>query len=199
MSDDTARARTPRPDRRSRAAHRRRAGVDVPRGTASSSAASSTASRSSTRKTRWPVEGTKAEKRAERSVAYWLLLGGFSGLALLLVFLFWPWEYKPYGAEGELRLRLATPLYGADLRPVDPGDRHRRGAVPEEVHPRRDLHPGPPRRSLPRDSSARPSRPTSPTRLEGSTHQAAQADRAVARHRPRRVRCSARWWRSSAA
>ena len=26
------------------------------------------------------------------SVAYWLLLGGL-GLALLLVFLFWPWEY----------------------------------------------------------------------------------------------------------
>ena len=50
---------------------------------------------------RWPVEGTKAEKRAERTVAYWLLLGGFSGLALLLVFLFWPWEFKPYGSEGE--------------------------------------------------------------------------------------------------
>ena len=28
---------------------------------------------------RWPVEGTKAEKRAERSVSYWLLLGGVSG------------------------------------------------------------------------------------------------------------------------
>ncbi len=43
---------------------------------------------------RWPVEGTKAEKRAPRTVvAYWLLLGGLLGLALLLVFLFWPWEY----------------------------------------------------------------------------------------------------------
>src|SRR5262249_40190019 len=30
---------------------------------------------------RWPVEGTKAEKRAERSVARWLLLGGGFGLA----------------------------------------------------------------------------------------------------------------------
>ena len=44
---------------------------------------------------RWPVEGTRAEKRAERRVAFWLLLGGFSGLALLLIFLFWPWEYAP--------------------------------------------------------------------------------------------------------
>ena len=61
---------------------------------------------------RWPVEGTKAEKRAERTVAYWLLLGGFLGLALLLVFLFWPWEFKPYGSEGEFLYTLATPLYG---------------------------------------------------------------------------------------
>jgi ubiquinol-cytochrome c reductase iron-sulfur subunit len=61
---------------------------------------------------RWPVPGTKAEKRTERMVAYWLLLGGFSGLALLVVFLFWPWEYKPYGSEGEFLYSLATPLYG---------------------------------------------------------------------------------------
>jgi ubiquinol-cytochrome c reductase iron-sulfur subunit len=61
---------------------------------------------------RWPVEGTKAEKRAERAVSYWLLLGGILGLALLLVFLFWPWEYKPFGSEGELLYSLATPLYG---------------------------------------------------------------------------------------
>jgi ubiquinol-cytochrome c reductase iron-sulfur subunit len=64
------------------------------------------------KESRWPIEGTKAEKRAERTVAYWLLLGGFAGLALLLVFLFWPWEYKPYGSPGELVYSLATPLYG---------------------------------------------------------------------------------------
>ncbi|VEG40568.1 Rieske (2Fe-2S) domain-containing protein [Mycolicibacterium flavescens] len=61
---------------------------------------------------RWPVPDTKAEKRASRVVSYWLLLGGFSGLALLLVFLFWPWEYVPYGGEGELLFALTTPLYG---------------------------------------------------------------------------------------
>jgi ubiquinol-cytochrome c reductase iron-sulfur subunit len=64
------------------------------------------------KETRWPVEGTKAEKRAERSVARWLLFGGLCGLALLVVFLFWPWEYKPYGSEGEFIYSLATPLYG---------------------------------------------------------------------------------------
>ena len=61
---------------------------------------------------RWPVEGTKAEKRAERSVALWLLLGGAFGLALLLIFLFWPWEYKPAEAQGNFLYSLTTPLYG---------------------------------------------------------------------------------------
>jgi len=61
---------------------------------------------------RWPVEGTKAEKRAERTVAYWFLLGGLSGLALLVIFLLWPWEYKPFGSDGEFLYSLTTPLYG---------------------------------------------------------------------------------------
>jgi ubiquinol-cytochrome c reductase iron-sulfur subunit len=61
---------------------------------------------------RWPVEGTKAEKRAERGVALWLLLGGAFGLALLLIFLFWPWEYKPVEDQGNFLYSLTTPLYG---------------------------------------------------------------------------------------
>ncbi|MCV7353966.1 cytochrome bc1 complex Rieske iron-sulfur subunit [Mycolicibacterium fluoranthenivorans] len=61
---------------------------------------------------RWPIEGTKAEKRAARTVSYWLLFGGFAGLALLLIFLFWPWEYQPYGSKGEWAYSMATPLYG---------------------------------------------------------------------------------------
>ncbi|HWF27049.1 MAG TPA: ubiquinol-cytochrome c reductase iron-sulfur subunit [Mycobacterium sp.] len=61
---------------------------------------------------RWPVQGTRAEKRAERGVAVWLLLGGFFGLALLLIFLFWPWEYKPKEAAGSFWYSLTTPLYG---------------------------------------------------------------------------------------
>ena len=28
------------------------------------------------------------------------------------MFLFWPWEFKPYGSEGEFLYSLATPLYG---------------------------------------------------------------------------------------
>jgi ubiquinol-cytochrome c reductase iron-sulfur subunit len=61
---------------------------------------------------RWPIAGTKAEKRAERLVAIWLLLGGLFGLALLLVFLFWPWEYQPGASSGSFVYSLTTPLYG---------------------------------------------------------------------------------------
>jgi ubiquinol-cytochrome c reductase iron-sulfur subunit len=61
---------------------------------------------------RWPALPTKAEKRTERQVALWLLAGGFFGLALLLVFLFWPWEYKPEEAPGSFVYALTTPLYG---------------------------------------------------------------------------------------
>ncbi|MFM9033920.1 MAG: ubiquinol-cytochrome c reductase iron-sulfur subunit [Mycobacterium sp.] len=61
---------------------------------------------------RWPVPGTRAEKRSERLVAGWLLFGGFMGLALLLVFLFWPWQYKPYGVKGNLLYSWTTPMYG---------------------------------------------------------------------------------------
>ena len=64
------------------------------------------------KESRWPVEGTRAEKRSERTVAIWLLFGGIMGLALLLAFLFWPWEYKPYGVEGNFLYTMATPIYG---------------------------------------------------------------------------------------
>ncbi|HEU0190911.1 MAG TPA: ubiquinol-cytochrome c reductase iron-sulfur subunit [Mycobacterium sp.] len=61
---------------------------------------------------RWPVEGTRAEKRSERQVALWFLLGGGFGLALLLIFLFWPWHYTPEASPGGEMYALATPLYG---------------------------------------------------------------------------------------
>jgi ubiquinol-cytochrome c reductase iron-sulfur subunit len=61
---------------------------------------------------RWPVEGTKAEKRAERGVALWLLFGGLMALLLLVVFLFWPGGWKPTGVKGNLLYSWATPMYG---------------------------------------------------------------------------------------
>ena len=44
-------------------------------------------------------------------MAFWLLLGGFSGLALLLIFLFWPWEYKPR-PTGYWSTAWRHPVYG---------------------------------------------------------------------------------------
>ena len=115
------------------------------------------------KRTRWPVPGTKAEKRAERAVAYWLLLGGFSGLALLLIFLFWPWEYKPCGSEGEFFYALATPLYGLtfglSILAIGIGAvLFQKKFIPEEISIQ-ERHDG----RSPR-STARPSRPTSPMR-----------------------------------
>ena len=153
----------------------------------SSSAANSTASRSCTRKTRWPVQGTKAEKRAERSVANWLLLGGFSGLALLLVFLFWPWEYKGRTTPGHWWYDLATPLYGLtfglSILAIGIGAvLFQKKFIPEEISIQ-DRHDG---------SSPEIQRKTVAANLTrcagGLNDQAAQADRAVARHRSRRIR-----------
>ena len=63
----------------------------------------------------WPVRGTRAEKRAARSVALWFLISALSGLAFLLAFLFWPYEYLPPGAPGYLVRALYTPIVGGTL------------------------------------------------------------------------------------
>ncbi len=42
---------------------------------------------------RWPIPGTRAERRAERSVAAWFVVSALSAVAFLLAFLFWPHEY----------------------------------------------------------------------------------------------------------
>ncbi|QLY34434.1 ubiquinol-cytochrome c reductase iron-sulfur subunit [Nocardia huaxiensis] len=61
---------------------------------------------------RWPVEGTRAEKRAERRVAFWFALSAVLGVALIGVFLFWPWEYKSRNQDGNAAYNLWTPLVG---------------------------------------------------------------------------------------
>lgn len=63
-------------------------------------------------KDRWAVEGTKAEKRAERSVAFWFILAGISAIAFIGIFLFWPWEYAGAGEDTYWAYNLYTPLIG---------------------------------------------------------------------------------------
>jgi ubiquinol-cytochrome c reductase iron-sulfur subunit len=63
----------------------------------------------------WPVRGTRAEKRAARSVAMWFLISALSGVAFLAAFLFWPFEYVPPGAPGHSLISLYTPVVGGTL------------------------------------------------------------------------------------
>lgn len=63
----------------------------------------------------WPVKGTRAEKRAERLVAFWFALAGVTGLAFLGVFLFWPSSYKAPGGSDHIWYSLFTPMLGLTL------------------------------------------------------------------------------------
>jgi quinol---cytochrome c reductase iron-sulfur subunit len=61
---------------------------------------------------KWPLPGTRAEKRAERSVALWFVISALAGLAFLGSFLFWPWEYRAPGQPGYQMYALYTPVVG---------------------------------------------------------------------------------------
>jgi ubiquinol-cytochrome c reductase iron-sulfur subunit len=61
----------------------------------------------------WPVKGTRAEKRAERVVAFWFILGALAALAFIVIFIAWPWQYKAPGQQG--LYALYTPLLGVTL------------------------------------------------------------------------------------
>ncbi len=61
---------------------------------------------------KWPIPGTRAEKRAERSVALWFVISALSGLAFLASFLFWPYQYVAPGEPGYGLYALYTPIVG---------------------------------------------------------------------------------------
>jgi quinol---cytochrome c reductase iron-sulfur subunit len=46
---------------------------------------------------RFPVPGTRAERRVERSIALMLLLSGLLGLLFVVAYIWWPWEYRSGG------------------------------------------------------------------------------------------------------
>jgi quinol---cytochrome c reductase iron-sulfur subunit len=64
---------------------------------------------------RWPVRGTRAERRAERGVAAWFATSGLAGLAFLAVFLFWPWRYESPSSSQHSIYLWYTPLLGLTL------------------------------------------------------------------------------------
>jgi ubiquinol-cytochrome c reductase iron-sulfur subunit len=61
---------------------------------------------------RWPVHGTRAERRAQRRVLAWFLLSALFGLAFVAVFLWWPWDYRAPDEPGYSWRVLYTPLVG---------------------------------------------------------------------------------------
>lgn len=61
---------------------------------------------------KFPIPGTRAEKRAERSVALWFVISAISGLAFIGGFLFWPHEYVAPDEPGYLEYSLYTPVIG---------------------------------------------------------------------------------------
>lgn len=64
----------------------------------------------------WPVEGTKAEKRAERLVAMWFALSALSGLAFIIALIWWPWQYvPPTQSSAHFWYSLYTPMLGLTL------------------------------------------------------------------------------------
>jgi len=60
---------------------------------------------------RFPVPGTKAEKRVERAVALQLTLSGLFALAFVVAYIWWPWR-DPIGSWGA---NLYTPILGLTL------------------------------------------------------------------------------------
>jgi ubiquinol-cytochrome c reductase iron-sulfur subunit len=64
---------------------------------------------------RWPVKGTRAEKRAERLVALWFLISALSGIAFLVAFIWWPWRYETPRTDAHFLYSLYTPIIGLTL------------------------------------------------------------------------------------
>ncbi|HEV2784054.1 MAG TPA: ubiquinol-cytochrome c reductase iron-sulfur subunit [Actinophytocola sp.] len=63
----------------------------------------------------WPVKGTRAEKRAERQIAFWFTLSALAGLAFVVIFIWWPSKYEPPRDEEFQAYYWYTPLLGLTL------------------------------------------------------------------------------------
>ncbi len=61
---------------------------------------------------RWPIPGTRAEKRAERFVAGWFIVSALSAIAFVVAFVAWPSQYVPPDDPGHLLYSLYTPVVG---------------------------------------------------------------------------------------
>jgi len=60
---------------------------------------------------RFPVPGTRRERRIERMIALFFLFTGLASVAFVVVYIWWPWQYK----SGFHPDKLYTPLLGLTL------------------------------------------------------------------------------------
>lgn len=60
---------------------------------------------------RFPVRGTRAEKRVERTIAFFFLLTGAAAVGFIVAYIWWPWEYE----RGDHLSKWYTPVLGVTL------------------------------------------------------------------------------------
>jgi ubiquinol-cytochrome c reductase iron-sulfur subunit len=60
---------------------------------------------------RFPVAGTRAERRVEQMIALLLVLAGVFGLGFVVAYIWWPWQYEP----GASINKLYNPVLGLTL------------------------------------------------------------------------------------
>lgn len=63
----------------------------------------------------WPVKGTRAERRAERQVAFWFIVSALAGIAFIGVFIWWPAKYEAPADSGFQAYYWYTPMLGITL------------------------------------------------------------------------------------
>ena len=63
---------------------------------------------------RFPVRGTRAERRIERTIAMLFMLTGLFGTVFVVAYIWWPWKYEA-GAAPEVLSKLYTPVLGVSL------------------------------------------------------------------------------------
>jgi len=63
---------------------------------------------------RYPVRGTRAERRVERTIAMLFLLSGLAATAFVVAYIWWPWRYEP-GAAPDVLSKIYTPVLGVTL------------------------------------------------------------------------------------
>ncbi|MEV0650911.1 Rieske 2Fe-2S domain-containing protein [Phytomonospora sp. NPDC050363] len=62
---------------------------------------------------RFPVPGTKEEKRIVRTISFFFVLSGLAALGFIVAYIWWPWEYEFGGAD--TWSKWYTPVLGALL------------------------------------------------------------------------------------